>query len=118
MLFLKEMNYTKHYENVNLIHYNMTGVKPDDISHIEDALLRDFDELAMLYDKLFKNNNKIDRKNFINTQYVLYQLLRRHKHPCNKNDFYILKTNDRKSFHDEICLQLFMILGWNIHIFF
>ena len=30
-IFLKELSYTKHYENINLIHYNLTGIKPDDI---------------------------------------------------------------------------------------
>ena len=110
MMFLKELNYPKHYENVHLIHYNITGVKPDDISHLEEQLLDDFDVLIELYYKRFKH---IKRKNFINTQYVLYQLLFNHRHPCNKEEFIILKTNDRKCFHDEICKTLFEELGWN-----
>lgn len=101
-LFLKELEYTKHYENVNLIHYQITGKKSDDISHLEDRLLDDFDALTDLYDKKFKNKPGFDRKNFINTQYVLYQFLVRYKHPCKKEDFTILKTVDRKSFHDDI----------------
>lgn len=109
-MFLQDLSYTKHYENVNLIHYNFTGKKPDDISYLEETLLNDFDELTALYDKRFKN---IDRKNFINTQYVLFQLLSRHKHPCKKEDFTILKTIDRKSFHDDICRALFEEKGWN-----
>ena len=109
------MEYTKHYENINLIHYNLTGVKPDNISYLEDKLLDDFDALTELYDKRFKN---IDRKNFINTQYVLYQLLMRHKHSCIKEDFTILKTIDRKAFHDDICKILFEEKGWNHHPFF
>ena len=110
LLFLKELGYSNHYENVHLIHYNFTGVKPDDISYIEEQLLDDFDSLTDLYDKQFKN---INRKNFINTQYVLYQLLQRHKHTCKKEEFIILKTIDRKFFHDEICKILFEQLGWN-----
>ena len=109
-IFLKELDYSKHYENINLIHYNMTDKKPDDISYLEDKLLEDFDILTEYYDKKFKS---IERKNFINTQYVLYQLLLRHKHPCNKEDFTILKTLDRKTFHDEIMSSIFTDLGWN-----
>jgi len=109
-MFLKELDYTKHYENVNLIHYNMTGVKPDDIGYLEDKLMDDFDIIIALYDKIFKN---INRKNFINTQYILHQLLIRHKHPCKKEDFTILKTIDRKTFHDEIFQRLASELGWN-----
>lgn len=112
-LFLKELEYTKYYENVNLIHYQMTCKKPDDISHLEDKLLDDFDALTDFYDKKFKNKPGFDRKNFINTQYVLYQFLARYRHPCKKEDFTILKTVDRKSFHDDIAKVCFEELGWN-----
>ena len=109
-IFLKELNYTKHYENINLIYYNFTGKKPDDISHLEDKLLEDFDILTEYYDKNYKH---IDRKNFINTQFVMYQLLLKAKHPCKQEDFTILKTLDRKTFHDEIMSNIFLQLGWN-----
>ena len=115
LVFLKELSYSNHYENVHLIHYNLTGIKPDDISYLEGILLDDFDILTELYDKKFKD---INRKNFINTQYVLYQLLLRHKHVCKKEDFIILKTIDRKYFHDEICKSLFEHLGWNFSPFY
>jgi hypothetical protein len=111
LMFLKELGYSKHYENVTLIHYNLTGKKPDDISHIEDKLLSDFDLHVETYDKTFKN--KVSRVNFISTQYVLYQLLQKYHHPCKKEDFVILKTMDRKSFHDTICRELFSLLGWS-----
>lgn len=111
LMFLKELGFPKHYENVILIHYNMTGKKPDDISHLEDKLLADFDLLVETYDKLFKN--RVSRVNFISTQYVLYQLLLKHKHPCKKEDFVILKTMDRKSFHDSIAAELFSALHWS-----
>jgi hypothetical protein len=112
-IFLKELNQSKHYENVNLIHYQITGIKPDDISYLEDKLLEDFDILTELYDKHFKNKVGFDRKNFINTQYVLYQFLLRYHHPCKKEDFTILKTVDRKTFHDDISKILFQDAGWN-----
>ena len=109
-IFLKELGYSKHYENMNLIYYNLTGKKPDDISHLENKLIEDFNTLSEYYDKTFKN---IDRKSFINTQYVLYQLLVKHKHPCNKEDFSILKTVERKNYHDDIARILFEGLGWS-----
>lgn len=109
-IFLKELGHSKHYENINLIHYNLTKKTPPNISHLETVLLKDFDILSELYDKTFKT---INRKNFINTQYVLYQLLRRHKYKCKKEEFIVLKTLDRKFFHDDICKKLFEELGWN-----
>jgi len=111
LMFLRELDYAKHYENVNLIYYNMTCKKPDDISYLEDKLLTDFDLLVETYDKHFKH--KVERVNFISTQYVLFQLLQRHKHPCKKEDFVILKTMDRKAFHDALCKEIFQQLNWN-----
>lgn len=110
-MFLKELGYTKHYENINLLHYNMTGIKPDDIYYLEDKLLTDFDMLIEIYDKKFKNRTA--RSNFINTQYVLYQFLRRYNHPCKKENFVTLKTIERQSFHDEVTKVCFEELGWN-----
>jgi CRISPR/Cas system-associated exonuclease Cas4 (RecB family) len=112
-LFLRETGHSTHYEDVFMIHYKLTGKKPNDISHLEQQLMEDFDILINLYDKKFKQNRKIERKSFINTQYVLFQLLRRHRYMCKKEDFNMLKTLDRKSFHDDICKELFEELGWN-----
>lgn len=113
LLFLKELKLDKHYDNVNLIYSNQTEKKCDDIEYLVDTLMSDFDMLISLYEKRFKHEKKIERKNFINTQYVLYQLLNKHKHPCKKEDFNILKTVDRKTFHDDTCKELFEELEWN-----
>lgn len=114
MIFLKELKYTKHYENINLIYFTLTNKRVDDISHLEEQLIDDFKELVFLYDELHgKDKEKeLDRKNFMNVQYLLFQLLRRHNHPCKIEDFTILKTIDRKLFHDTICRNLFNKLGW------
>jgi len=110
LMFLKELGYSKQYENLNLIHSVVTGSKLDDISHLIDLILEDFDVLSELYDRKFAH---VSRKNFINTQYVLFQLLRKHGHDCDKEDFTNLKTVDRKFFHVEIIKKLFQDLGWN-----
>lgn len=114
MMFLKELKYTKHYENVNLIYFTLTNKRVDDISHLEEQLIEDFKELVSLYDELHGKDKEeeLDRKNFMNVQYLLFQLLRRHNHPCKIEDFTILKTIDRKLFHDTICKKLFNKLGW------
>jgi hypothetical protein len=111
-IFLKYLGYSKQYENINLIYSEITGQQCDNISKLEERLLYDFDLLSNLYDKKFKNNPKFDRKNFINTHYVLYQLLLKHSHKCDKKDFTVLKTIERKNFHDDITKILFDELGW------
>ena len=113
LLFLKETSNSKHYEDSVLIHYVLTDKKPPDIGALETQIINDFDKLVETYEKVFKGSNKTTRKNFINNQYVLYQLLRKYKHPCDITEFNILKTVERKSYHDDICRQLFGELGWN-----
>lgn len=108
--FLKLLGYTKYYEDVILIHYILTGQQPDNIEHLESKLIDDFNLLIETYDKLYSN---IKRKNFISSQYVLFQLLRKHNYPCKKDDFAVLKTMERKDCHDEICKTLFDALGWD-----
>jgi len=113
--FLKELKYVKHYENVNVIYFALTNKRVADITHLEEKLVEDFKELVTLYDNIHSKDkpDQLDRKNFMNVQYILFQLLSRHGYKCKIEDFAILKTTDRKLFHDQICSNLFEILGWN-----
>jgi len=80
----------------------LTGHLIDDISYIEDDLINDFKLFMNAYYKL-----KIKRKNFLNMQYILYQLLKRRGHPCDMQNFTLPKTEGCKLFHDEICQKVF-----------
>lgn len=113
LMFLKDT--PKHYENVNVIFSTLTGKSGEDISHLEHQLVDDFKELVTLYDNLHgkDKSEELDRKNFLNVQYVLFQLLKRHGYQCKVEDFSMLKTTERKLFHDQICSSLFLKLGWN-----
>ena len=117
-IFLKETKNSKHYEDINYIYQYLTGNKINDISHIERQILEDFDVLTDAYDKLYKQKTDISRKSFINSQYVLFQLLRKYNYKVNISEFNILKTSDRQNFHDEVCKELFKYLGWNFRCIF
>jgi hypothetical protein len=110
LLFVKELRLTKCYGDINLIHHIITDYPLNDISHLTEKLLQDFDQFVQMHYKLFPNDT--ERKNF-NYQHLLYQLLMRHKYPCNPAEFNFLKTIDRKYYHDEICRTIFENLGWN-----
>jgi hypothetical protein len=117
---LESKDIKKFYDDIVLIHHTLTGQACDNIENLEDSLLDDFDKLTETYDNLYTNkeNNEeggkvTKRKNFINAQFVLYQLLRKHGHSCNEMDFLTLKTSERKKYHHTICKELFSILGWN-----
>ena len=113
-MILKDLGYSKYYEDIVYIYHKITGHEIPDITHLENNLINDFDLLLECYDATFKT----ERKNFINNQYVLYQLLRKYKYNCRKEDFQFLKTNDRKYYHDVVCQQLFEKLGWNFNAVF
>ena len=92
----------------------MTGATCPDLSKIEDQILNDFDTLINLYIKKYKYEGKLERKSFLSVQYLLMAILKKNKFPCEKDDFInILKTNDRKAFHDDIARVLFSELSWN-----
>jgi hypothetical protein len=114
VMFLKQLNYANHYENVNYIYYVLTGKKVDDIDHLEDRIIEDFKELSSLYNDIYGKDKpkELKRKNFMNVQYILFQLLRNRNHMCCLEDFAVLKTLEKKKFHDEICCHLFDQLGW------
>ncbi|MEI6371786.1 MAG: hypothetical protein WCO49_19085 [Nostocales cyanobacterium ELA608] len=114
MTFLKELGLDKHYDNAKYIYSVMTGATCPDLSKIEDQILNDFDTLINLYIKKYKYEGKLERKSFLSVQYLLMAILKKNKFPCEKEDFInILKTNDRKAFHDDIARVLFSELSWN-----
>ena len=117
LMILKDQGYSKFYEDITYIYHKITKKPIPDVTEYESILLQDFDKLLEVYDNNYKDKND-PRKNFINNNYVLYQLLRRHNYPCEKENFSFLKTNDRKSYHDQICGNLFQMLNWNFRPLF
>lgn len=117
LIFLKEGNFSKNYDDINYIYSFFTGNQVKDISHLESVLLDDFNMLTKLYDEKYygkanKNKQSNRRKNFIHTNYVLYQLLKRHNVTCDKNNFNLLKTTERQIYHDDIIHEFFDHLNW------
>ena len=118
LMFLKELKLNKYYEDYIYIYHYLTGKKINIISpNIEKKIINDFEILLCAYDKYCKNN-ETNRKSFINSQYVLIQLLLKHKIPCELDCSSILKTNDRRRFHDQICKEIFKQLGWYFNCIF
>lgn len=108
-LFLNEIEYSKYYEDLQLIYSRLTKKPCPDISLIEKQLYEDFEKLV----EAFLSLPNIDRKNFLNSHYVLRQLLLRRNIKVPENDLSILKTNSRIRDHDDIYEICCNILGWN-----
>jgi hypothetical protein len=107
--FLKANKYQIYYDDINLIFTNLTGYELDDISYLEDQLLEDFDLFSTWFDSDYKPT-KDNRKNFINSHYILYQLLRRHNHVP---DLIVnIKTASCRTFHDTVTKIFFNKMNW------
>jgi hypothetical protein len=106
---LIEMKLPKHYANVNLIHSQITHTPPHDISHLEGDFTHDFAKLSALYTLRYAHLN---RKHFLNMQYILYQFLCRYRYIVDMVDLVHMRSIKQFVFHDDICADLFAELGW------
>lgn len=111
-MFLQENGLYKYYEDMNLIYSELTGLPCPDIGNYEKQLMDDFERILVVYDKVIKESSQYTRSNFLNSYYVLYQLLKKNQFPCKEGDFPIIKTIDRKIEHDEIYEKCCLLLGW------
>jgi hypothetical protein len=122
---LKETDNPKWYRDVYLIHANITDQQClPCIRHLEPALLADFEVMSETFNKmgLSMNENQhmqqsaqrtpCPRMNFLNSNYVLFQLLRKNNYRCEFSSFYCLRTLASRLLHDSICERIFAHLGW------
>ncbi|ABO37219.1 hypothetical protein [Heliothis virescens ascovirus 3e] len=110
LYYLKQLNYTRHYDDAVYIHRVLTGRSADNVQHLEERLMHDFTLLSKKYDE--QHAGKRERRSFINMQIVLYQLLRRYGHKCKLEDFASIKSLEQRARRDELYKELFMSLGW------
>jgi hypothetical protein len=115
--FLSETNNNKYYEDIQLLWCKITGNKPPDISNLEKKLYDDFNRLVDVFLSLNNNreetgDNEKKRKNFLNSQYILKQLLRRYNYKVDDSELSMLKTPARLREHDEIYEKCCERLSW------
>lgn len=106
--FLMETNNSKYYEDTQLIFSKITNKPCPNISKYEAKLYEEFDMLVEVFLSM-----KSNRKNFLNSHYVLRQLLRRQGVRVTEEDLNCLKTPSRLREHDEIYQKCCEKLGWN-----
>lgn len=111
-MFLSETNHNNYYEDIQLIHNYFTGIPCPDLSLIEESLYEDFDKVVDAFTKL----DNLERLNFLNGSYILYQLLKRQNVKVSEYDFDFLKTRERKLVHDELFSRICVELEWNMQM--
>lgn len=111
--FLTETKNTEYVEDANYFYRYYTGKKCQDLSSIEDTLLADFDIAVGIYDTL-SSDIKEGRKNFLESDFILYQFLRRLGIRVNKNDFEFPRTREILLKHEKIYEEICRIAQWNL----
>ena len=71
-------------KHIHLIHYEITGVPPNNIGYLEASLMHDFEVLMRLYD---------DKKGVVSVRQVFYHLLKKNGVPCCKEEFWIRRED-------------------------
>lgn len=107
--FLKATGYSSHYEDLQLIYSKITGKECPSISQYEKKLYEDFDNLV----NAFLTLSDIKRDNFLNSHYVLRQLLLNQGVKLPAEELNYLKTPSRLRSHDEIYKKCCEKLNWN-----
>ena len=74
-----------NYENLKLIHSNLTDKPCPDISHLEEKMMVQFDRLV----DSFLSFADVERTNFLNCQFVLKELLLYNNYKIDPDDFQV-----------------------------
>ena len=104
-IFLKQLNLSKFYDNINYIYHKITDNPLPNLKNIEHKIINDFIKFTTIYDEKIKNSVSVERKK--NTQYILYQLLKKHKFNCSSRFLEYQKTLKRLSLYDKITKHCF-----------
>ena len=109
-MFLSESNHAIYYEDKQLIYSKITTHPCPNIQKYEKGLYSDFEQLVEVFLQI--PEHIVDRKNFLNTHYVLRQLLRKRGVIVPESDLNIIKTPARIRAHDDIYQMCCEKLGW------
>ena len=112
--WLKDMNASKYYECIHLLYSILTNIPCPNLDSLETRVLVDFDTFLAEYTKVLANSM---RKNFINVQFILFQLLSRYHFQCKQEDFILPRTIEIKKIYDRLCGEIFKNLCWNYQPF-
>ena len=112
--YLDHTGHNKNYKDINLIYQHFTGKScPKILDDLYNKLLEDFEKLVETFIDISKKEDKIDRTNFLNSEYVLYQLLIKYGFPCEEKDFALPRSTKCRVDQEKIYILLCEKLHWS-----
>jgi len=106
---LSNIGCSGHYDDINLICSIFFGWELPNISHLEDAIMQDYDDFQKVYENL---PDLEGRKSSLNSQWKLFILLLRRGYPCKSKDFKIPTTPSILEYHKIKTQQVYEVLVW------
>jgi len=107
---LSNINCSGYYDDINLICSVYFGWILEDISHLEDDIMKDYDKFKTAIDNL---PDLEGRKSSLNSQWTLYVLLKRRDSSCKSKNFKIPSTPSILEYHKIKTKEAFKVLGWD-----
>ena len=111
LTFIKNSKYRREYVDHTTIIYNkITGRTMFDVTQDTlDNVLHDFSCISNAVNDYQRKDKCVK---FPNSHYLMYQLLKKNRIRCSKCDFNMLKTDEKRKSHDDLCEILFRKLNW------
>lgn len=94
--FLTDKKQSDSYKDINAIYCSITGAEPPDLSEYRAELL----EMSLQFEPACKKV-AVKRTNALTVLWKLYMFLRLLDYPCNREDFYCLKTVAKQEEHQQ-----------------
>ena len=107
---LSNIGCSGYYDDINLICSVFFGWSLPDVTHLEEDIMKDYDDFQAVYDQL---PDREGRKSSLNSQWKLYILLKRRNWSCRSKDFKIPNTPSILEYHKIKTKQIYEILGWD-----
>ena len=114
-IYLDHTGHNKYYEDINLIYQHFTGKKCPIINQdVYVKILDDFEKRVQMFITISnEDEDKIERTNFLNSQYVLYQLLKKNNYQCSEQDFALPRSIKCRVDQEKIYIMLCDKLHWS-----
>lgn len=104
---LKNINSSKHYENIRLICNWYWGWKSINISEKYNKIIKDYDKVLSIYESI-----NTERSSKINNQYMLWWLLNQNGIYISCKDLKFIKTRETIDYYEKIRNKISQKLGW------
>ena len=97
------------YDHINLICAVFFGWLLPDVGHLEEEIMRDYDEFQSGYEML---PDKEGRKSTLNSQWKLYIILKHRNWPCKMREFKVPLTPSILEYHKIKTKEVCNLIGW------